>query len=152
VPRWLIMPEFAAQRVVILGQGYVGLPLAVRAAEVDHHVIGDDVDDRRVSLLVGGTSFVEDVSDAQIAAALASGRYRPTPSLAELDGFDTAVISVATPLRDGVPDLSYVEAAAEEIGGLLRPGATVILESTTYPGTTEELVGPLRSRIAEEPF
>jgi len=137
------MAGFAAQRVVIFGQGYVGLPLAVRAAEVGHHVLGYDVDDRRVGLLAEGRSFVEDVSDAEIGAALASGRYRPTSSLAELDGFDTAVISVPTPLREGVPDLSHVEAAAEEIGRLLRPGATVILESTTYPGTTEELVGPI---------
>ena len=137
------MAEPLAQRVVIFGQGYVGLPLAVRAAEVGHDVVGYDIDEGRIAHLRDGRSFVEDVPDAQLAIALASGRYRPTSDVAEIGGFDTAVISVPTPLRDGVPDLSYVEAAAAEIGGLLRPGATVILESTTYPGTTEELVGPI---------
>ena len=133
----------APTRVVIVGQGYVGLPVAMRACEVGHDVVGFDVDDRRVKRLGAGESMVEDVSDEQLAAALESGRYRPTTDAADLAGFDVAVISVPTPLNEGNPDLSYIEAAAHTLAAHLRRGATVVLESTTYPGTTEELVGPI---------
>lgn len=132
-----------AERVVVIGQGYVGLPLAVRAVEQGYDVIGYDLDQARVEQLAAGTSFVEDISDERLAAATATGRYRPSADPADLAGFDLAVISVPTPLREGMPDLSYIEASATQLGGHLRPGACVILESTTYPGTTEELVAPL---------
>ncbi|MBK9180696.1 MAG: nucleotide sugar dehydrogenase [Acidimicrobiales bacterium] len=131
------------QRVAVVGQGYVGLPLAVRAVEVGHTVVGFDVDERRVKALAAGESYVGDVPSDRLAAALGTGRYRPTADEADLDGFDVAVITVPTPLRDHVPDLSYIEDAARTVGRHLRPGATVVLESTTYPGTTEEMVGPL---------
>ena len=130
-------------RVAIIGQGYVGLPLAMRAVEVGHDVVGFDTDDKRTGLLAAGLSFVEDISNGDVAAALATGRYRPTAAAGDLAGFDVAVISVPTPLRDGNPDLSFVEAAARTLASFLRHGSTVILESTTYPGTTEELVAPL---------
>jgi UDP-N-acetyl-D-glucosamine dehydrogenase len=129
--------------VVVAGQGYVGLPLAVRAAEVGHQVVGYDVDARRVKRLAGGESYVEDVPSSQIRAVLDSGAYRVTDDGAELGGFDIAVITVPTPLRDGVPDLSYIEACSRTLGAHLRPGAAVVLESTTYPGTTEELMVPI---------
>jgi len=83
------------------------------------------------------------VASERIRAALDAGQYHPTMEARECAGFDVAVISVPTPLREGVPDLSYVESAAVTLARFLRPGATVILESTTYPGTTEEVVGPL---------
>ena len=130
-------------KVVIVGQGYVGLPLAMRAVDVGHDVIGFDVDESRVKRLAAGESFVEDISDERLAAAVASGRYRPDTSPAACAGFDMAVITVPTPLRDGVPDLSYIESAARMLATHLRPGATVVLESTTYPGTTEELLAPI---------
>ncbi|MFE9425215.1 nucleotide sugar dehydrogenase [Kitasatospora sp. NPDC006697] len=130
-------------RVVIAGQGYVGLPLAVRSAEAGHQVIGYEIDRRRVSRLADGDSYIEDIPDTRLRPLLAAGRYRPTSDPAALAGFDLAVITVPTPLRDGVPDLSYIEAAGEVLAGHLRPGATVVLESTTYPGTTEELLAPL---------
>ncbi|MCX3059908.1 nucleotide sugar dehydrogenase [Streptomyces beihaiensis] len=132
-------------KVVIMGQGYVGLPLAVRAAEVDtqYTVVGFDVDEQRIKRLSAGESFVEDVAPERLAAVLASGRYRPTTEERAIGGFDVAVISVPTPLREGVPDLSHIESAARLLGRFLRQGATVILESTTYPGTTEELVAPI---------
>jgi UDP-N-acetyl-D-mannosaminuronic acid dehydrogenase/UDP-N-acetyl-D-glucosamine dehydrogenase len=130
-------------RTVVIGQGYVGLPLAVRAVDVGQDVVGYDTDKRRVELLQRAKSFIDDVTDAQLARTLASGRYRPTADAADLAGFDVAVVSVPTPLRDGVPDLSYVEAAAVELGPHLRPGCCVVLESTTYPGTTEDLFVPL---------
>ncbi|WP_127500653.1 nucleotide sugar dehydrogenase [Actinoplanes solisilvae] len=135
-------------RVVIAGQGYVGLPLAVRAAEVGHEVVGYDVDTVRIGRLTGGDSYVEDIPAERLRAALDSGRYRPSLDAADCAGFDVAVITVPTPLRDGVPDLSYVEACSEMLGGHLRPGALVVLESTTYPGTTEEVVGPILEKAS----
>ena len=130
-------------RVVVVGQGYVGLPLAMRAVEVGHDVVGLEVDDARAKRLQSGESFVEDISDEEMSGALATGRYRATTSHADAADFDVAVITVPTPLREGAPDLSYIETAARDLAPMLRPGATVILESTTYPGTTEELVRPI---------
>jgi UDP-N-acetyl-D-glucosamine dehydrogenase len=133
----------ASRKVVVVGQGYVGLPLAMRAVEVGHDVVGYDVDESRVKRLASGESYVEDVPGDVVASALGSGRCVPTSDAGALAGFDVAVITVPTPLREGNPDLSYIEASAVTLGGHLRPGATVVLESTTYPGTTEELLGPL---------
>jgi UDP-N-acetyl-D-glucosamine dehydrogenase len=130
------------EKVVVVGQGYVGLPLAMRAVEVGYDVVGFDVDVRRVGELAAGTSYVEDISDERLAAAGATGRYRPTSEAADCADFDIAVITVPTPLTDRLPDLTFVEAAAAALAPSLRPGATVILESTTYPGTTQELLGP----------
>ena len=130
-------------RVVVVGQGYVGLPLAMRAAEVGYDVVGFDVDRARIDRLAAGDSYVGDIPAPRLRAALDSGRYRPTVDPGALAGFDIAVITVPTPLRDGNPDLSYIEEAARLLARHLRPGACVILESTTYPGTTDELVAPL---------
>lgn len=129
-------------QVVVAGQGYVGLPLAVRAAEVGHHVVGYDVDPRRVQRLAAGDSYVEDVASSRLRTVLETGAYSVTADDSELAGYDIAVITVPTPLRDGVPDLTYIEACARTLGEHLRPGATVVLESTTYPGTTEEVLLP----------
>ena len=129
-----------------MGQGYVGLPLAMRAVEVGYDVIGFDVDARKVDGLAAGRSHVEDIGDERLAAALATGRYRPSLDPTDLKGFDIVVITVPTPLRERLPDLSFVESATDLVAEAIAPGATVVLESTTYPGTTEELVG---ARIAE---
>ncbi|GLW04549.1 nucleotide sugar dehydrogenase [Streptomyces lavendulae] len=129
-------------QIVVAGQGYVGLPLAVRAAQAGHHVVGYDVDQDRIRRLTAGDSYVEDVPSSLLRAVLDTGAYAATADAAALAGFDLAVITVPTPLRDGVPDLSYIEACAQTLGEYLRPGATVVLESTTYPGTTEELLVP----------
>ncbi|MEV6332750.1 nucleotide sugar dehydrogenase [Streptomyces sp. NPDC051909] len=131
------------RRVVVVGQGYVGLPLAVRAAETGHEVIGYDVDTERVKSLAAGESYVEDVSAERIRAALEAGTYRASDSVRDLGGFDVAVVTVPTPLHEGTPDLRYIEESARTLARYLRPGATVVLESTTYPGTTQELFGPL---------
>jgi nucleotide sugar dehydrogenase len=128
-------------RVVIVGQGYVGLPVAMRAVEVGFEVVGYEVDPARLEALQAGRSYVEDVPDERLAAALGAG-YRPTDRVGDLAGFDVAVITVPTPLRDGAPDLSFVDAAAEALRRVLRAGALVVLESTTYPGTTEERLRP----------
>jgi UDP-N-acetyl-D-glucosamine dehydrogenase len=126
--------------VVVAGLGYVGLPLAMRAVAVGHEVAGYDTDLGRVKRLEAGESYVEDVPSGELAAALASGRFRASADADVCDGFDVAVITVPTPLRDGLPDLAYVEAASRTLARYLRPGATVILESTSYPGTTQEQV------------
>jgi UDP-N-acetyl-D-glucosamine dehydrogenase len=136
------MTQDAGGRVVILGQGYVGLPVSMRAVEAGYSVVGYDVAKDRVERLRSGRTFIDDITDAEIAAALATGRFLPTYDPAELAGFDVAVISVPTPLRDGAPDLSYIEKASDVLAPHVRPGCCVILESTTYPGTTEEIVVP----------
>ncbi len=106
-------------------------------------MVGLDVDSERIKRLEAGESYIEDVSDEELGAALASGRFRPSASAADVEPFDVAVISVPTPLSEGSPDLTYIESAGGSIAHAIRPGATVILESTTYPGTTEELLSPL---------
>ena len=133
----------SAERVVIVGQGYVGLPLAVRAAEQGYDVVGFDVDKTKIDLLNAGHSYIEDIPDSRLGAIISSGNYRASTDQDDLAGFDIAVISVPTPLTEGLPDLSYIEISAAALGAHLRPGACVILESTTYPGTTEELVAPI---------
>ena len=129
-------------KVVVVGQGYVGLPVALRATEVGFPVVGYDVDPARVDALAAGRSYVEDVPDDRLAAARAAG-YVPTHDPDDLRDFDVAVITVQTPLRENIPDLSFIEAAARDLAAWLRPGALVVLESTTYPGTTDELLRPI---------
>ncbi|MEU7972053.1 nucleotide sugar dehydrogenase [Micromonospora sp. NPDC049089] len=133
----------SAEKLVVIGQGYVGLPLAMRAVEAGLDVVGLDVDADRVKRLASGESFVEDIPADRLGRALGSGRYHPSTEYTDAAGFDICVITVPTPLRDGTPDLSFVEQAGTGIGPYVRPGCTVILESTTYPGTTEELLRPL---------
>lgn len=134
--------------VIVIGQGYVGLPLAMRAVEVGFDVTGVDVDRRRTDALLAGTSFVEDVPSSTIRAALDAGRYHPVGSYDRLGRWDVAVITVPTPLRDARPDLRFVEEACRSIAETLRPGCLVVLESTTYPGTTDELVVPILQEIS----
>jgi UDP-N-acetyl-D-glucosamine dehydrogenase len=131
------------QKVVLIGQGYVGLPLAMRAVEAGYDVVGIDLDITRTKRLGAGESFVEDVPSERLTAALETGRYRASGDYADAANFDICVITVPTPLREGIPDLSHIEAAGRAIATHVRPGCTVILESTTYPGTTEELLRPL---------
>jgi UDP-N-acetyl-D-glucosamine dehydrogenase len=129
--------------LTVIGQGYVGLPLAMLAVEAGHRVVGLDVDTSRVELARRGRSYVDDVPDAQLRAALDSGRYVASTDYADAAGFDVAVITVPTPLRNRTPDLSFVTRAARELSRFVTPGSLVVLESTTYPGTTEDLVQPI---------
>jgi len=126
--------------VVVAGLGYVGLPLAMRAVAAGHEVTGYDTNTVRVKQLEAGESYIEDVSAEELATALESGRFHPSADADACTGFDIAAITVPTPLRDGLPDLGYVEAASETLAAYLRRGATVIVESTSYPGTTQEQV------------
>jgi nucleotide sugar dehydrogenase len=134
-------------RVVVVGLGYVGLPLAVRAAEVGHHVVGIDLDATKIQLLRDCGSYIEDMTEERLRTVTANGRFGAALGWTDVEtapdrarDFDLAIIAVPTPLRGAVPDLSYVAAAGRMIGQLLRPGAAVVLESTTYPGTTEGLL------------
>lgn len=132
--------------VVVVGQGYVGLPVAMYAVVAGYNVVGIENSVVRLSKLRSGVSFVEDISSAEIAAAIESGRYLPSADYADSTNFDVAVITVPTPLRESAPDLTFIESAAESLAPFIKSGATVILESTTYPGTTEELMVPILER------
>ncbi|HEY3716605.1 MAG TPA: nucleotide sugar dehydrogenase [Jatrophihabitantaceae bacterium] len=129
-------------KVAVIGQGYVGLPLAMQAVAVGHEVAALEVAANRVNALQRGESFTTDISSAQLQDALATGRYAVSDDPDVIRGFDIAIITVPTPLKDGAPDLSCVENASVTVGQYLRPGATVVLESTSYPGTTEQVVLP----------
>ena len=136
-------------RVLIVGQGYVGLPVAMRAVEVGFDVVGLEASPARAAALQAGSSYVADVPDEQLRGALDAG-YRAVGDPADVGPFDVAIITVPTPLRDGAPDLSYVEDAATSLARRLRAGALVVLESTTYPGTTDELVRPAPRAVRPE--
>ncbi|WP_329140962.1 nucleotide sugar dehydrogenase [Streptomyces sp. NBC_00670] len=130
-------------KIVVMGQGYVGLPLAMAAIEDGHHVVGFEPDTQRCEQLQVGRSYVEDVPDESLRRALATGRYQPTRHEELLAGFDVAVITVPTPLTDRQPDLSAVREAAQTVGSHLRHGGLVVLESTTHPGTTRGVLMPI---------
>jgi len=128
----------------VLGLGYVGLPLAVEFAKAGLAVTGVDVDESKVAQIRAGCSYVLDVADAELAPLVQTGRLRATADFAVLRDLDTVNICVPTPLRKTKdPDMSYIDAACRDIARHLHPGTLVILESTTYPGTTEEFVLPL---------
>ncbi|WP_442816114.1 nucleotide sugar dehydrogenase [Streptomyces sp. NBC_01233] len=131
------------RNLIVVGLGYVGLPLAVRAVEAGYSVVGVDTDELRVKRLGACDSYIEGVDDARLMAITDSGHFRAATDYDGIDGFDVCVITVPTPLREGVPDLSFVECAGRSIAPHISPGATVVLESTTYPGTTESLLLPL---------
>jgi UDP-N-acetyl-D-glucosamine dehydrogenase len=133
----------SARKAVVVGQGYVGLPVAMRAVDVGYDVVGIDLDVARIDSLRSGVSYVDDISDEVLRSALGSGRYRATTDYADTEGFDVAVITVPTPLRESLPDLTFIEESSRSLSARLKRGATVVLESTTYPGTTEELVVPI---------
>jgi UDP-N-acetyl-D-glucosamine dehydrogenase len=129
--------------LVILGLGYVGLPLAGQATRAGLSVLGFDVDPAVAGALAAGRSHVDDLSDADVAAMLAAG-FRPTTDEAAIATARAAVICVPTPLSDeNGPDLRAVIGATEAVARNLRPGMLVVLESTTYPGTTDDVVRPL---------
>ncbi|MGV9427106.1 nucleotide sugar dehydrogenase [Streptomyces sp. NPDC003656] len=134
-------------KIVVMGQGYVGLPLAMAAVDAGHTVYGFEPDEQRREQLVQGSSYVGDVSDAELQSALASARYVPTAVETLLVGFDVAVITVPTPLKDRQPDLGFVRAATRILGRQLTEGATVVLESTTHPGTTRDVVVPILEEL-----
>ncbi len=130
-------------RLAVLGLGYVGLPLAVEAARAGIPVIGFDISDGVVHSLNSGVSHVDDISDAAVQELLRFG-FTATASRGQLANANAYVITVPTPLSpEGGPDLTAVRSAATTVAGVITAGDLVVLESTTYPGTTEEIVAPI---------
>jgi UDP-N-acetyl-D-glucosamine dehydrogenase len=127
-------------QVAIMGLGYVGLPLALHASEAGFRVVGFDVSPERVQGINDGRSPVTDISDEELSKTLRSGRLHATHDGAALAEVDIYVICVPTPLKHELPDMSYIESAATSVAEYLQAGNLVILESTTYPGTTEEFL------------
>ena len=139
-------------KVAILGLGYVGLPLAVTTARGGLHVTGFDVDPEKIEKLYAGQSYIGAVSDADLTELHEMGRVAWTADFTRLAEMDVFVICVPTPLTDHrEPDLSYVIATTEEIARHITPGSLVILESTTYPGTTDEVMTPILARKGLRP-
>ena len=134
-------------RVGIVGLGYVGLPLAVEFAKAGFAVTGIDIQEEKVMRLNLGDSFVQDVPSAVLAPLVQNKQFHATTDFSVVEQLDTVNIAVPTPLRKTKdPDMSYVVSACEQIATYLGPGKLVILESTTYPGTTSELVLPMLER------
>lgn len=142
-------------RVVVVGLGYVGLPVAMEFAEAGFTVVGIDLDDRKVTALNSGTSYLIDVPSERLRAVAGERRFIASSSFADAAGADAVLVCVPTPISEGTPDLSRVVAASASIAQVLGDGTVVVLESTTYPGSTEELVKPLleeAGRVCGEDF
>ncbi|GIE99682.1 nucleotide sugar dehydrogenase [Paractinoplanes rishiriensis] len=132
------------RRIAIIGQGYVGLPVAHAAVRAGHTVVGFDTDPDKIARLGAGSSPIDDVADPDLDHMLATGRYRPTGDHARLNDCDAYVVTVPTPLRDNRPDLTAVLSAARLIAPHVRDDTLVVLESTVAPGTT---AGAFRTEI-----
>jgi UDP-N-acetyl-D-glucosamine dehydrogenase len=135
-------------RVAILGLGYVGLPLAVVFAEAGFSVTGIDPDGRKIDSVKNGISYIPDITTERLAPLVHSGKLRATADFSVLEGMDAASICVPTPLRQtGDPDMSFILSATEELAKHMHKGMVVVLESSTYPGTTREILLP---KLGEE--
>lgn len=131
-------------QIGVIGLGYVGLPLAVEKGKVGFPVLGFDINPERVAKVAAGQNYIGDVKDRELQELVGKGILTATTDFARLALCDVVIICVPTPLtitRD--PDISYMKASAEEIAKYIRPGQIITLESTTYPGTTEEIILPL---------
>ena len=131
-------------RTGVVGLGYVGLPLAVELGKAGFHTTGIDLDERKIQAISEGRSYIPDVSTADVRALTGAGKLDSTTDFAVVSELDTINICVPTPLRKTKdPDMSYIVSAVEAIAKYLHPGMLIVLESTTYPGTTDEVVQPL---------
>jgi UDP-N-acetyl-D-glucosamine dehydrogenase len=136
--------ESRTARTGVVGLGYVGLPLAVELARSGFHATGIDLDDRKIKAISEGRSYIPDVTTADVAAFTKSGKLDATTDFAIVKELDTINICVPTPLRKTKdPDMSYIVSAVEAIAKHLHAGMLIVLESTTYPGTTDEVVQPI---------
>jgi len=135
--------ENRTAKIGIIGMGYVGLPLAVEFAEAGFQVTAVDVDTAKIETLNRGESYIEDVTSEQVKHLLDNGKLIGTTDYADLQDIDAISICVPTPLsRSGDPDMSYINQALQSLATVVHEGMLVVLESTTYPGTTEEVVRP----------
>ena len=136
--------ETRQARIGVIGLGYVGLPLAVEFAKAGFDVTGFDVDGSKVAEINAGRSYILDVQSDEVASNVKAGRLRATTDMSTLAEMDAVDICVPTPLRKTKdPDMSYVVSAAEQIAKYIHPGMLIVLESTTYPGTTAEVLQPM---------
>ena len=141
-----LMEKIASRsaRVGVIGLGYVGLPLVVEFGHSGFHATGFEVDSRKTEAVNRGESYIPDVPTAQVAELVAARKLDATTDFTKLAEMDIIIICVPTPLRKTKdPDVSYILAASEKIQATLRPGQLIILESTTYPGTTDEVLKPI---------
>ncbi len=130
--------------VGVVGLGYVGVPLIQAFVKAGFHTMGFDIDQRKVDRLLAGESYIGHIPSSWIAEIVATKRFVPTADMRRLAEADAILICVPTPLSDSRdPDLSYIEATARQIAAVLRPGQLIVLESTTYPGTTRDVVQPI---------
>jgi UDP-N-acetyl-D-glucosamine dehydrogenase len=142
--RWDELIQTRRANIGVIGQGYVGLPLALVFVDAGFRVIGLDLDESKVAALRRGDSYIKHIGAEHVAAAVQSGRYTATTNFDALRECDAVIICVPTPLGPHrEPDNSYIHGTAREIAKRLRPGQLVVLESTTYPGTTDEEVLPI---------
>jgi len=133
--------EQKTARVAVMGMGYVGLPLAAVFAEAGFQVVGIDPDERKIDSLSRGESYIQDVPGEQLRRLVGSGKLRGTTDFSTLREIDAVSICVPTPLqKTGDPDLSFIVSAVDSLSSCMHPGMVIVLESTTYPGTTRELV------------
>jgi UDP-N-acetyl-D-glucosamine dehydrogenase len=129
--------------VGVIGLGYVGLPVALEIASTGFKVVGIDLDPKKIATLKAGKSYIGDAAEETVAGALATGRFLPTAEFTVLRDVDTVSICVPTPLsKSRDPDISFILSATEQVRKYFHPGQLIVLESTTYPGTTDELVLP----------
>ncbi|MDQ3348497.1 MAG: nucleotide sugar dehydrogenase, partial [Acidobacteriota bacterium] len=136
--------ESRSARTGVVGLGYVGLPLAVELARAGFHATGIDLDDRKVTAIKEGRSYIPDVATADVMAFTQAGKLDATTDFSIVAELDTINICVPTPLRKTKdPDMSYIVSAVEAIAKHLHTGMLIVLESTTYPGTTDEVVQPI---------
>lgn len=130
--------------VGVIGMGYVGLPLALEFAGAGFSTVGFDIDDEKTEKLNQGVSYIKHIPSDRIKSAVDSGKFEATTDFSKVAGVQAVLICVPTPLdKHRTPDLSFIESTGEQIASHLKPGTLVCLESTTYPGTTEELLGPI---------
>jgi UDP-N-acetyl-D-glucosamine dehydrogenase len=138
-------------KVAVVGQGYVGLPIAISSAQAGYEVIGFDLNEAIVENLNSGKSHISDISDSELNQFLANGNYRASSNPIDLEDVDIAVIAVPTPLsEERKPDLKYVESASEILGKSLKRNGLIINESTSYPGTLRNIIAPLVRKFSVE--
>ena len=142
--------EDKSARVVVIGIGYVGLPLVVEFAKAGFHVTGYDKDPRKVKSLREGQSYIEDIPTSELAPLVKSGKLDASTDPKVIGEADAVIVCVPTPLnKTKEPDISYIVAATEEIAAHQHPGMLIVLESTTYPGTTREVMAPRLSNAGK---
>ncbi len=140
-------------KIGIIGMGYVGLPLALEFADEEFHVTGFDIDGEKVKLLNSGVSYIKHINSDRIYKSLKNGSFSATSDFSRLTEMDVIIICVPTPLnKNREPDLSFIVSTARTISENFKPGKLIVLESSTYPGTTEEILLPLFEKPLNEEY